>query len=118
MQIVHKAIGVSGVMFYGLFSPILALAQEADDLAELPAAIQQSESGATSSVLRDVNDLGADAENALKNEAEKDFAQIKDVVVKPTVGPTPQPTLDDSLSSIEADEISLEAQADALKLAK
>ena len=109
-------------MFYGLFSPILALAQEADDPAELPAAIQQSEAGATSSVLHDVNDFGANAENALKNEAEKDFAQIKDVLVKPTVGPTPQPTpqptLDDSLSSIEVDEVSLEAQADALKLAK
>jgi hypothetical protein len=115
MRSVQKAIGV---LFYGLFSPLFAQAQEADEPAQLPAAIERSELDASAAVGHDIEELGARAENALKNEAEKDIAQLKGLSLAPTVEPTPSPIADDSLSSIEEAQRSLEAQAHALDQVK
>lgn len=115
MRSVQKAIGV---LFYGLFSPLFAQAQEADEPAQLPAAIERSELDASAAVGHDIEELGARAENALKNEAEKDIAQLKGLSLAPTVEPTPSPIADDSLLSIEEDQRSLEAQAHALDQVK
>lgn len=118
MRSIQKAIGLSGALFYGLFSPLVTQAQEANDPAQLPASVERSELEASAAVAHDINDLGADAENAFKNEAEKDVAELKEKSLTPTVGQTPASIADDSLSSIEEDERSLEAQAQALEQVK
>ena len=118
MGSVQKAIWVSGVLFYGLIRPVLTQAQEANDPAQLPASVERSELEASAAVAHDIKDIGADAENAFRNEAEKDIAQLNEMSLTPTVRRTPSPIDDDSLSSIEEDERSLEAQAQALEQAK
>jgi len=118
MRNVQKLMGCSGALFYGLFFAFLAHAQEADDPAKLPAAIQRSELDATSSIASDVDDLAVAAEKAFKNEAAKDIAQLTGLGATPSAEPTRPPELDDSLPSIEADEKSLEAQAEALRQEK
>jgi hypothetical protein len=118
MRTIQKAIGASLVMFYGLLLPVLSYAQEANEPAELPGAIERSESDAAGAFTHGVGDFAASAESAFKNEAEKDVSQLNALFPTPSGEQTPTAKVDDSLASIEEDERSLEAQANALGQAK
>lgn len=114
MRTIQKTIGVSLVMFYGLLFPVLSHAQEANEPAELPGAIERSESDAAAAFSHGAGDFAASSESAFKNEAEKDVAQLNALFATPSGEETPTAKVDDSLASIEEDERSLEAQAHAL----
>ncbi len=117
MRALKNYFAVIAFALCGLFSPLLARAQGADDPARLRAEIEHSEDGAAASVLHDVDDLVKNTESAMKNELKKDEHELGAQRAKSTavaVVATAVPDLDDSNISIERDIESLEAQSHAL----
>lgn len=112
MRALFSSIGIIGVFFL----PCIASAQSANDPELLRAEIASGEDNAIAALEQNSDEFAGNAENAVKDEVEKDVTQFRDLDVPST---TPAvPTIDDSNASIEKDIESLESQAKALEPAK
>lgn len=116
MQSVRAYICSGGAAFFGLFTPLFAHGQAADDPARLRRDIDRSAGEGAAVVVQDGEDLAARAESAFKSEAEKDIEQLKGPANIRAVSPTSASA--DSLSSIERDVESLEKQSDGFEPVK
>lgn len=106
---------IMGALFFGGIVTSSAYGQEADDTTELATDLNDSEDDAFTTTGQELAGVAQRSEKALKNEAQKDLEFLKALASTPTPPVTPSvnttPTLNDSLSEIEGEVDSLEAQS-------